>query len=73
MLREEQSRQWKSLKKQWLLDEVGAMSKSTANTLLQHLVAELTKLWRGEKSEIQTAEQAYEICAERVEEAEEQK
>lgn len=49
------------------------MSKSTANTLLQHLVAELTKLWRGEKSEIKTAEQAYEICAEIVKEAEEQK
>ena len=48
------------------------MSKSKANTLLQHLVAELTKLWRGEKSEIQTAEQAYEICAEIVKEAEEQ-
>lgn len=46
------------------------MSKSTANTLLQHLVAELTKLWRGEVSEIRTAEQAYEICAEIVEEAE---
>ena len=49
------------------------MSKSTANALLQHLVAELTKLWRGEKSEIQTAQQAYEICAEIVKEAEEQK
>lgn len=47
------------------------MSKSTANTLLQHLVAELTKLWRGEKSEITTAEQAYEICAEIVKEVEE--
>lgn len=46
------------------------MSKSTANTLLQHLVAELTKLWRGEASEIRTAEQAYEICAEIVEEVE---
>lgn len=46
------------------------MSKSTANTLLQHLVAELTKLWREEKSEIQTAEQAYEVCAEIVREAE---
>lgn len=44
--------------------------RNTANILLQHLVAELTKLWRGEKSEIQTAEQAYEICAEIVKEAE---
>ena len=73
MLREEQSRQWKNLKKQWLLDEVGTMSKSTANALLQHPVAELTKLWRGQESEIKTAEQAYEICAEIVKEAEEQK
>lgn len=48
------------------------MSKSTANALLQYLVAELTKLWRGEKSEIKTAEQAYEICAEIVKEVEEQ-
>lgn len=48
------------------------MSKSTANTLLQHLVAELEKLWRGEKSEIKTAQQAYEICAEIAREAEEQ-
>lgn len=71
MPREEQLRQWKSLKKQWLLDEVGTMSKSTANTLLQYLVAELTRLWRGEKSGIKTAEQAYEICAEIVKEAEE--
>lgn len=47
------------------------MSKSTANTLLQYLVAELTRLWRGEKSGIKTAEQAYEICAEIVKEAEE--
>ena len=38
------------------------MSKSTANALLQHLVAELTKLWRGEKSEIKTAWDAYELC-----------
>ena len=50
--------------------EVEAMSKSTANTLLQYLVAELTKLWRGEKSESKTAQQAYEICAEIVKEAE---
>ena len=49
------------------------MSKSKANALLQHPVGELNKLWRGEKSEIQTAEQAYEICAEIVKEAEEQK
>ena len=49
------------------------MSKSTANTLLRHLVAELNKLWRGEASEIQTSEQAYEICAEIVKEAEKQK
>lgn len=46
------------------------MSKSKANELLQHLVAELTKLWSGEASEIQTAEQAHEICAEIVKEAE---
>lgn len=72
MPREEQSRQWKSLKKQWLLDEVGTMSKSKANTLLQHLVAELEKLWRGQESEIKTAQQAYEICAEIVKEVEEQ-
>lgn len=45
------------------------MSKSRANELLQHLVTELTKLWQGEPSEIQTAEQAYEICAEIVREA----
>ena len=44
------------------------MSKSTANALLQYLVAELEKLWRGEKSEIKTAQQAYEICAEIIEE-----
>lgn len=50
----------------------GKMSRSNANALLQYLVAELTKLWRGEKSEIKTAEQAYEICAEIVKEAEEQ-
>lgn len=49
------------------------MSKSTENTLLQRLVREVTKLWRGEKSEIKTAQQAYEICAEIVKEAEEQK
>ena len=49
------------------------MSKSKANTLSQHLVAELEKLWRGEKSEIKTAQQAYEICAEIVKEAEGQK
>ena len=49
------------------------MSKSRANELLQHLVAELTKLWSGEASEIQTAEQAYEVCAKIVEEAEKQK
>ena len=46
------------------------MSKSKANALLQHLVAELTKLWRGHESEIKTAQQAYEICAEIVKEAE---
>lgn len=40
------------------------MSKSTANTLLQHLVAELTKLWRGEASEIKTAWDAYIMCSE---------
>lgn len=44
--------------------------ENMANTLLQHLVAELTKLWRGEKSEIKTAQQAYEICAKIVKEAE---
>lgn len=55
MPREEQSRQWKSLKKQWLLDEVDIMSKSKANTLLQYVVAELEKLWRGQESEIKTA------------------
>lgn len=49
------------------------MSKSTANALLQHLVAELEKLWRGQESEIKTAQQAYEICAEIVKEAEKQK
>lgn len=49
------------------------MSKSTANTLLQHLVGELNKLWTGQPSEIKTAEQAYEICAEIVKEAEKQK
>lgn len=47
--------------------------ENMANILLQRLVAELTKLWRGEKSEIKTAEQAYEICAEIVKEVEEQK
>lgn len=46
------------------------MSKSKANTLLQHLVGELTKLWNGQPSEIKTAQQAYEICAEIVKEAE---
>lgn len=46
------------------------MSKSKANALLQHLVAELTKLWRGQESEIKTAQQAYEICAEIIKEAE---
>lgn len=46
------------------------MSKSTTNALLQHLVGELTKLWNGQESEIKTAEQAYEICAEIVKEAE---
>lgn len=45
------------------------MSKSRANELLQYLVAELEKLWQGEPSEIQTAEQAYEVCAEIVKEA----
>lgn len=48
------------------------MSKSTANALLQYLVAELEKLWRGQPSEIKTAQQAYEKCAEIVKEAEEQ-
>ena len=47
--------------------------ENMANILLQRLVRELTKLWRGEKSEIKTAEQAYEICAEIIKEAEEQK
>lgn len=46
------------------------MSKSTANALLQHLVAELTKLWRGEASEIKTAKDAYEICRQIAEAAE---
>lgn len=49
------------------------MSKSRANELLQYLVAELTKRWNGEASEIQTSEQAYEVCAKIVEEAEKQK
>lgn len=40
------------------------MSKSTANALLQHLVAELTKLWRGEQSEIENAKEAYAMCRE---------
>lgn len=39
------------------------MSKSNANTLLQHLVAELNKLWNGEPSEIKTALDAYELCS----------
>lgn len=43
------------------------MSKSKAKVLLQRLVREVAKLWRRERSEIQTAEQAYEICAEIVE------
>lgn len=47
--------------------------KDRANVLLQYLVGELNKLWTGQPSEIQTAEQAYEICAEIVKEAEEQK
>lgn len=41
------------------------MSKSNANTLLQHLVAELNKLWNGEPSEIKTALDAYELCSAR--------
>ena len=47
--------------------------ENMANILLQHPVRELTKLWRGQESEIKTAEQAYEICAEIVKEAEKQK
>lgn len=47
--------------------------ENMANILLQRLVRELTKLWRGEASEIKMAQQAYEICAEIVKEAEEQK
>lgn len=46
------------------------MSTSTANTLLQYLVAELEKLWRGQESEIKTAADAYEVCRQIVEEAE---
>ena len=41
--------------------------------MLQRLVGELNKLWTGQPSEIKTAEDAYEICAEIVKEAEEQK
>ena len=60
------------LPKWWHRERVDIMSKSTANALLQYLVAELEKLWRGQESEIKTAQQAYEICAEIVKEAEEQ-
>lgn len=44
--------------------------KDRANVLLQHLVGELNKLWSGQPSEIKTAADAYEICAEIVKEAE---
>lgn len=45
--------------------------KDRANVLLQYLVGELNKLWTGQLSEIKTAEDAYEKCAEIVEEADE--
>lgn len=44
--------------------------KNMANILLQRLVREVMKLWNGQPSEIKTAEDAYEICAEIVKEAE---
>lgn len=44
--------------------------RNTANILLQHLVGELNKLWTGQPSEIKTAEDAYEICRQIVEESE---
>ena len=46
--------------------------ENVANILLQRLVREVTKLWNGEPSEIKTAQQAYETCAEIVKEVEEQ-
>lgn len=44
--------------------------ENMANILLQHLVREVTKLWNGEPSEIKTARDAYEICRQIVEAAE---
>lgn len=46
--------------------------ENMANILLQRLVREVTKLWSGQPSEIKTAQQVYEICAEIVKKAEEQ-
>lgn len=46
--------------------------ENTDNILLQRLVREVTKLWTGQPSEIKTAKDAYEICAEIVKEAEEE-
>lgn len=39
-------------------------NENLANIMLQHLVRELTKLWRGEPSEIKNAWDAYIMCSE---------
>lgn len=44
--------------------------KDRANVLLQYLVGELNKLWSGQPSEIKTAKDAYEICRQIAEAAE---
>lgn len=46
--------------------------ENMANILLQRLVRELNKLWTGQPSEIKTAKDAYAVCRQIVEEAEEQ-
>lgn len=46
------------------------MSKSKANTLLQHLHKELSKWWSGKNAGF-TATKAYSICREIVREADE--
>lgn len=39
-------------------------NENAANIMLQRLVRELTKLWRGEQSEINNAKEAYAMCRE---------
>lgn len=39
-------------------------NENAANIMLQHLVREVSKLWRGEPSEIRNAKEAYAMCRE---------